>query len=80
MNADDAGHLRLIHGDAIVLRNSLGAFEGRVFIAPIARGNLQIHWPEGNPLIDRDRHDSDSGTPDYTTRVRIEKVATPVGA
>ncbi len=80
MSADDAGHLRLLHGDAIVLRNRLGTFEGRVFIAPIARGNLQIHWPEGNHLIARDRHDSDSGTPDYTTRVSIEKLGTPVGA
>ncbi len=77
MNADDAARLHLIQGDAIVLRNALGAFEGRVFLAPIAPGNLQVHWPEGNHLIDRDRRDAASGTPDYTTRVRIEKVATP---
>ena len=80
MNADDAARLHLVHGDPIVLRNALGTFEGRVFLAPIAAGNLQIHWPEGNHLIDRDRRDADSDTPDYTTRVRIEKVATPVGA
>ena len=80
MNADDAARLHLVHGDPIVLRNALGTFGGRVFLAPIAAGNLQIHGPEGNHLIDRDRRDADSDTPDYTTRVRIEKVATPVGA
>jgi predicted molibdopterin-dependent oxidoreductase YjgC len=80
MNADDAARLHLMQGDAIVLRNALGAFEGRVFLAPIAPGNLQVHWPEGNHLIDRDRRDAASGTPDYTTRVRIEKAATAARA
>ena len=33
--------------------NDIGRYEGRVFLAPIARGNLQIHWPEGNVIIRR---------------------------
>ncbi len=28
-----------------------GRFDGRVHLAPIARGNLQVHWPEGNALL-----------------------------
>ncbi len=76
MNADDAAARHLIHGDRVTLHNARGRFEGRIFLAPIAPGNLQIHWPEGNCLIDRDRHDADSGTPDYSTRVRVERAAT----
>ena len=54
--------------------NDLGRLEGRAFFAPIARGNLQVHWPEGNVIIPRGVVDSLGGVPDYNTRVRIEKL------
>ena len=53
MNADDAARLHLRTGDPIALVNDLGRYEGRVFLAPIAPGNLQVHWPEGNVIIRR---------------------------
>ena len=53
MSRADADELGLTNGDRVQLKNDLGQFEGRVLIAPIATGNLQIHWPEGNVIIHR---------------------------
>ena len=75
MNPEDAATLHLANFDAIMLRNDLGAYRGRVFLAPIARGNLQVHWPEGNVLIDRHRKDAKGGVPDYNAEVRVEALA-----
>ena len=77
MNRSDAAELDLQPNAPIILRNEIGRFEGRVFLAPIARGNLQVHWPEGNVLISRGITDPDGGVPDYNTRVRVEKATTP---
>jgi molybdopterin-dependent oxidoreductase alpha subunit len=74
MNAEDAAELHLAHADRVALINDQGRLECRVFIAPIARGNLQIHWPEGNALIQRGLVDSIGGVPDYNARVRVEKL------
>jgi molybdopterin-dependent oxidoreductase alpha subunit len=73
MNPEDAASLHLINRQRIVLVNDLGRFEGRVFLAPIARGNLQIHWPEGNAIIKRGVTDSLGGVPDYNAQVVVEK-------
>jgi predicted molibdopterin-dependent oxidoreductase YjgC len=73
INPDDAAKFHLANSDRITLRNQLGAYEGRVFLAPIAPGNLQIHWPEGNILLPHGVTDKAGGVPDYNARVRIEK-------
>jgi molybdopterin-dependent oxidoreductase alpha subunit len=72
MNADDARQHGLRDGDPITLRNELGQFQGRVFIAPIKPGNIQIHWPEGNVLLRRDRRSPQAGIPDYNALVWLE--------
>jgi molybdopterin-dependent oxidoreductase alpha subunit len=74
MNPDDAAALHLTNQDRIALVNVCGRLEGRVFLAPIARGNLQVHWPEGNILLARDRVDTLGGVPDYNADVRVEKL------
>ena len=73
MNEEDASELHLMHQDRVILANDLGRFEGRVFLAPIARGNLQIHWPEGNVIIRRGVTDPAGGVPDYNAKVVVEK-------
>ena len=73
MNPDDAAEMHLMNRDAIELVNDEGRFEGEVFLAPLARGNLQIHWPEGNILIRRGVYDSMGGVPDYNAFVRVKK-------
>src|SRR5439155_2344431 len=73
MNSDDAVLLYLMQNDLVVLKNDVGSFTGRVFLAPIARGNLQVHWPEGNVIIRRGVVDAAGGVPDYNARVQLEK-------
>ena len=73
MNPEDAAKLHLANLDSIILRNDLGAYNGRVFLAPIAPGNLQVHWPEANHLLRHGLVDKAGGVPDYNTRVKIEK-------
>ena len=72
IHPDDAAALHLANGDRIALVNAHGRFEGRVHFAAIARGNLQVHWPEGNGLIARGPVDTLGGVPDYNAQVRVE--------
>ena len=74
MNPDDAAELHLIQNDRIALTNDLGRYEGRVFLAPIARGNLQVHWPEGNVIIRRGVIEPASGVPDYNAKAKVAKI------
>src|SRR5207247_7220036 len=75
MNPEDAAQLHLVNEDRIVLAADSRRFEGRVFLAPIARGNLQVFWPEGNVLVERGPVDALGGVPDYNAQVRVEKLA-----
>lgn len=75
MNPDDAAALHLIQNDQVLLKNDTGSYSARVFLAPIARGNLQIHWPEGNTIIRRGVVDLAGGVPDYNARVTIERIS-----
>ncbi len=74
INPEDAAQLHLRTGDAITLVNEVGRYEGHVFLAPIAPGNLQIHWPEGNVIIPRGVVDKLGGVPDYNAIVRVEEI------
>ncbi len=74
ISPEDAAELRLRDRDAVALVNACGRYEGRVFLAPIARGNLQIHWPEGNVILARGVYDAVGGVPDYNAQVRVEKI------
>lgn len=73
MNPEDAAALHLRNGTPVSLVNSLGRYEAKVFFAPIARGNLQVHWPEANHLIQTGLVDTLAGVPDYNCQVRVEK-------
>jgi anaerobic selenocysteine-containing dehydrogenase len=72
MSAEDAGRLGLSDGARIRLVSSCGEFRGRVRIGPIKRGNLEVHWPEGMPLLS-DALDRESGEPDYNALVRVAR-------
>ncbi|MEA2530502.1 MAG: hypothetical protein QOG89_2146 [Thermomicrobiales bacterium] len=80
MNPGDAAELGLREGDEIVLRSETGAYRGRVRLAPVKQRNLQVHWPEGNVLIDHGRRSAASHVPDYNALVRVERVAAPLAA
>jgi molybdopterin-dependent oxidoreductase alpha subunit len=74
MSPEDAARLHVVTGDRIALVNTLGRYEGRVHCAPIAQGNLQVHWPEGNTIIRKGVVDAHGGVPDYNAHVRVEKL------
>jgi predicted molibdopterin-dependent oxidoreductase YjgC len=67
----DAAEAGLSDGQTVRLVSESGDFHGRVRIAPIKPGNLEVHWPEGNTLLS-DAVDQASGEPDYNASVRIE--------
>lgn len=73
INAADAAQLGLKNSDRIILKNELGELFCQVYIAPIQSGNLQVHWPEGNVLLDKSKR-SLEGVPDYNAIVRLEKI------
>lgn len=76
MNDSDARAEGLADGDAVALVGDHGRLEGRVAIARLAPGNLQVHWPEAQVLIDHSRRSPEAGIPDYNAVVRIERIAT----
>ncbi len=71
ISPDDARRLGLANGDPVLLRNELGEYQGRAFVADIKPGNLQIHWPEGNHLIAHGRRSPHAGIPDYNAWVEV---------
>jgi predicted molibdopterin-dependent oxidoreductase YjgC len=74
ISAEDAARLGVRSGDRVRLVSAVGRFEGRATLAEIRSGELQVHWPEGNALIDRARRSPKAGIPDYNATVRVEKV------
>jgi molybdopterin-dependent oxidoreductase alpha subunit len=52
INPGDAGRMGLVSGDRVRLHNDFGTYRGRVLLAPVTAGTLEVHWPEGNVLVD----------------------------
>ncbi len=69
----DAARLGLVTDDPIVLKNERGEYRGRAFVADVAEGTLQGHWPEVNGLIASGVVDADGGVPDYNASVTVAR-------
>ena len=74
MSEEDARRFGITDGAGVILRSAAGEMRGRCRISQIAPGNVQVHWPEGNVLIQRGVNDSECGIPDYNAEVEIERV------
>jgi len=74
MSGEDAEKLGLKDGDGVILKNDIGELQGKVYIAAVKSGNLQVHWPEGNVLLDNKKRSPASGIPDYNALVSLEKL------
>jgi anaerobic selenocysteine-containing dehydrogenase len=68
----DAERLGLAGGQEVRVRSATGELRCRVHLAPIAPGNAQVHWPEGNVLVAGGVRSPEAGIPDYNARVTIE--------
>jgi anaerobic selenocysteine-containing dehydrogenase len=77
INEHDAERLGLSQGDEVLLRSEAGELRGRAHLAPIAPGNLQVHFPEGNVLVPSGHRSPDAGMPDYKARVTVEGAGAP---
>lgn len=77
INPIDAAKLSLNNGDRVILKNSWGQYEGQIYTAPMKPNNLQIHWPEGNVLLDKNKRSAE-GVPDYNALVQLEKKVSPI--
>ncbi|MFI6293106.1 FdhF/YdeP family oxidoreductase [Nonomuraea sp. NPDC050790] len=78
MSAYDADRLGLPDGAPVELTalTEVGGrrrtYRGKVLRAPLMPGNLQIHWPEGNVLLDEARRSPDAKIPDYNALVTVK--------
>ncbi|HJQ48457.1 MAG TPA: molybdopterin dinucleotide binding domain-containing protein [Amycolatopsis sp.] len=73
INPADADRLDLADGRPVVLTSASGSLRGQVLRAPVTPGNLQVHWPEGQVLIDREVRSAQAVIPDYNAVVTLEK-------
>ena len=71
VSAVDAERLGVADGDAVTIRSAHGEMSGHALIAPVAPGNLQVHWPEANALLARDARSEEARIPDYNTRAEL---------
>ena len=76
ISREDAARLGIRAGDRLTLKSEVGELQGRALIAPVKPGSLQVHWPEGNVLVDRKRRSPEAKIPDYNAVVRLEKART----
>ncbi|AIF44350.1 FdhF/YdeP family oxidoreductase [Virgibacillus sp. SK37] len=73
INPTNAKELDITNGEAIVLYNQHGVFQGKAHVADITEGNVGLHFPEGNFLIPKGVYDGPSGIPQYSIAVKVEK-------
>jgi molybdopterin-dependent oxidoreductase alpha subunit len=71
VSAEDATRLGLEEGSPALLRNEHGEMRARVKVAAMKPGNLQVFFPEGNPLLPTGRFDPECRIPDYTAIVEL---------
>ncbi len=68
--AEDAGRIGVDEGDPLLVRSEGGQVAARAHIARMRPGNVQMFFPECNPLIAAGRRDA-SGVPDYNAIVEV---------
>ncbi len=71
MAADDAAALGLADGAAVLVRSATGEVPARIRIAPVRAGNVQMFFPEANPLLRAGQRDPVALVPDYNAIVEI---------
>jgi molybdopterin-dependent oxidoreductase alpha subunit len=67
----DADRLGVDEGDEVVVRSEAGEVRARVKRSRMREGNVQMFFPEANPLLDPTRRDPVGLVPDYNATVEI---------
>ncbi|NAS24546.1 FdhF/YdeP family oxidoreductase [Herbidospora sp. NEAU-GS84] len=73
MSPYDADRLGLPDGTEVELTTASGSLVGKVLRAPLTPGNIQVHWPEGNVLLDKARRSPDAKIPDYNAAATLTR-------
>jgi hypothetical protein len=60
-------------GQPVTLTSPQGQVAARVKIAKLRPRNLQMFFPEANPVLARGRTDEASGVPDYNAVVTLSR-------
>ncbi|TVY08581.1 FdhF/YdeP family oxidoreductase [Paenibacillus cremeus] len=76
ISGEDAAELNLKDGDPIVVYNRYGRMNGKAKTVNVRKGNIEVHWPEGNCLIPKGVYEPFAGIPEYTTAAIVEKAET----
>jgi molybdopterin-dependent oxidoreductase alpha subunit len=71
MAGDDVARLGIEEGAPVLVRSSTGEVHARVRIAPMRPGNVQMFFPEANPLLQAGRRDPVALVPDYNAVVEV---------
>jgi molybdopterin-dependent oxidoreductase alpha subunit len=71
ISREDAERLGLAEGQPVIVRSDTGEVRGRVRLAPLRPGNVQMHFPECNPLIAAGVRDPEALVPDYNAAVEV---------
>jgi molybdopterin-dependent oxidoreductase alpha subunit len=71
MAPSDAHGLGLGEGDAVLVRSEVGEVRARVKLATMRPGNLQMFFPEANPVIPTGSRDPVALVPDYNATVEV---------
>ncbi|HEX5466708.1 MAG TPA: FdhF/YdeP family oxidoreductase [Candidatus Limnocylindrales bacterium] len=72
MASDDAAARGLADGEAVRVRSGNGQVTAHVKLAAILPGNVQMFFPEADPLIAAGRRDPVALVPDYNATVTVE--------
>ncbi|MPZ54450.1 MAG: FdhF/YdeP family oxidoreductase [Acidimicrobiia bacterium] len=71
----DAGRNGLADGDSVRLTNAYGDLEGVISVVPLVSGAVQVHWPEGNVLVDPVTRSPQADIPPFKSTVaRLERL------
>ncbi len=70
ISREDADALGIATGDQVLLTSEAGEYRGHALVAPVKTRTLQVHWPEGEVLIDH-VHRAAAGVPDYNAIVSL---------
>ncbi|MDN4075093.1 FdhF/YdeP family oxidoreductase [Fictibacillus terranigra] len=73
MNEKDAKELSIEDRENIVVYNQHGVFQGRAKFIDIAKGNIELHFPEGNFLLPKGVYEKFAKIPSYNVAVKVEK-------
>ncbi|KMK76859.1 FdhF/YdeP family oxidoreductase [Alkalihalobacillus pseudalcaliphilus] len=73
LNAEDAKDLSISERELVVVYNQHGVFTGKAKFVDIARGNLEVHFPEGNFLLPKGVYEKLAKIPSYNVAVKLEK-------